>query len=581
MLCRACRVHVRRDFPYCLHCGTVRHGVRATEFDAPELSIEAAGRTVALVKPVTTIGRDPDNDVVLDDASVSRHHARITRTDVGYAVQDLGSLNDTTVDGRGTEGRSTALLDGSRLTVGDVDVRFLQPRSAAIGGKTELGGTEHTVAGTVTDEVAPAATEPLTVRPRRRSGWALKEIPSSTGREPRWVLRNTRTGTYLELDERDVFIWNQVDGETTVRDLLFAYAQQFGELALPRIETTLRTLTALDLVRGMPGDDRNDDLPWSRRLARTVFRGLMRMQLSVSGLDARIEKLYLAFGWRFFTRTGVLLLWVVIVGGLYGFVRATSKQELFALGGAGVWGVAVVAMGYLAALLIHELTHALAVKSYGRRVNRGGFMIMMGMPFAFMDTSDMWFGSRRSRVVVALSGPMSTAALAGIAALGAAYLPAASVAPALLFQLSYGLYMNTLYNFNPLMPLDGYQAMVDVLRVPRLREEASAYFTRGIWRDLAQRKRPGPKQVGLAVYGLAAVAAAIGFTLLALLAWRTKLGPLVRQTIPAPWDVVVLLGGVVLVTFPIWVRVVKAVRRLLVGTRRRPSLAAEPAEVPA
>ncbi|MCZ0985896.1 hypothetical protein O1M54_10110 [Streptomyces diastatochromogenes] len=62
---------------------------------------------------------------------------------------------------------------------------------------------------------------------------------------------------------------------------------------------------------------------------------------------------------------------------------------------------------------MHELTHALAVKSYGRKVRRGGFLLMMGMPFAFVDTSDMWFGSRWSRVVVALSGPLSTAALAG------------------------------------------------------------------------------------------------------------------------------------------------------------------------
>ena len=79
MLCRACRVHVRRDFPYCLHCGTVRPGVRTADFSAPELSIDR--RSVALVKQVTTIGRAPDNDVVLDDPSVSRHHARITRRD--------------------------------------------------------------------------------------------------------------------------------------------------------------------------------------------------------------------------------------------------------------------------------------------------------------------------------------------------------------------------------------------------------------------------------------------------------------------------------------------------------------------
>src|SRR3954469_25352622 len=216
MLCRACRVHVRRDFPYCLHCGTVRAGVGPTEFAAPELTIAGTNRSIALVKPITTIGREPDNDVVLDDPSVSRHHARITRSEAGFTVQDLGSLNETTVDGRGTAGRPTLLLDGSALTVGDVDLRFAQPRDAGIGSKTEVRGTEHTILGTLEDEAAPEATEPLNVRPRRRSGWALKQVPSGPGRDPSWVLRNTRSGQYLQLDEHGVFIWNQIDGEAAV-----------------------------------------------------------------------------------------------------------------------------------------------------------------------------------------------------------------------------------------------------------------------------------------------------------------------------------------------------------------------------
>src|SRR4029077_925839 len=118
--------------------------------------------------------------------------------------------------------------------------------------------------------------------------------------------------------------------------------------------------------------------------------------------------------------------------------------------------------------------------------------------------------------VVALSGPVSTAALAGWCAAGAAYLPPGP-ASAVLFHLAFGLYMNTLYNFNPLMPLDGYQALTDALRVPRLREEASAYFRKGLWQDLRAGSRPGPRQAGMAAYGLAVVVGTYGFLILALL----------------------------------------------------------------
>jgi hypothetical protein len=44
------------------------------------------------------IGRGLDNDVVLDDASVSRHHAEITREDGATEVRDLGSTNGTWVN---------------------------------------------------------------------------------------------------------------------------------------------------------------------------------------------------------------------------------------------------------------------------------------------------------------------------------------------------------------------------------------------------------------------------------------------------------------------------------------------------
>ena len=68
------------------------------------------------------------------------------------------------------------------------------------------------------------------------------------------------------------------------------------------------------------------------------------------------------------------------------------------------------------------------------------------------------------------------------------------------------------------MPLDGYQALADVLRMPRLREEATAYFTRGIWRDLRAGRRPGLRQLGLAAYGFTAI---VGMTLFVLIAfWR-------------------------------------------------------------
>jgi hypothetical protein len=64
------------------------------------------------------IGRGLDNEVVLDDASVSRHHAEISREDGVTEVRDLGSTNGTWINAGRVE---VALVEpGDQLAFGAV-----------------------------------------------------------------------------------------------------------------------------------------------------------------------------------------------------------------------------------------------------------------------------------------------------------------------------------------------------------------------------------------------------------------------------------------------------------------------------
>ena len=47
----------------------------------------------------TTIGRDPTNTIVINDAEVSRHHARLILHDNDCILEDLGSTNGTAING--------------------------------------------------------------------------------------------------------------------------------------------------------------------------------------------------------------------------------------------------------------------------------------------------------------------------------------------------------------------------------------------------------------------------------------------------------------------------------------------------
>ncbi|NHN54711.1 FHA domain-containing protein [Calidifontibacter sp. DB0510] len=75
-----------------------------------------AGARFLLDDAEVSTGRHPDSDIFLDDVTVSRRHALFRRGERGYAVQDVGSLNGTYVNGEVTDHRE--LQTGDEVQVG-------------------------------------------------------------------------------------------------------------------------------------------------------------------------------------------------------------------------------------------------------------------------------------------------------------------------------------------------------------------------------------------------------------------------------------------------------------------------------
>ncbi len=72
---------------------------------------------------LTVIGRSEDCDIVLSDASISRMHAEVVRTEHGYKLRDLGSTNGTIVND--TPILSTILRAGDSIQIGNHLLKFL------------------------------------------------------------------------------------------------------------------------------------------------------------------------------------------------------------------------------------------------------------------------------------------------------------------------------------------------------------------------------------------------------------------------------------------------------------------------
>lgn len=92
--------------------------------------------TFDLENEVTTIGRIDENDLTIEDNSISSYHAKLTLVEEGVAVEDLGSTNGTKLNG---EPITTATISGGEtITFGSIDVEFVADAPAeAVTGSSE------------------------------------------------------------------------------------------------------------------------------------------------------------------------------------------------------------------------------------------------------------------------------------------------------------------------------------------------------------------------------------------------------------------------------------------------------------
>jgi pSer/pThr/pTyr-binding forkhead associated (FHA) protein len=87
------------------------------------LTTESQGRlSYELTEALITIGRAPDNIIVIDDPSISSRHAQLELSGELYRLKDLDSTNGTRVNGIPVT--ETVLRFDDRIRLGGVEARF-------------------------------------------------------------------------------------------------------------------------------------------------------------------------------------------------------------------------------------------------------------------------------------------------------------------------------------------------------------------------------------------------------------------------------------------------------------------------
>ena len=178
------------------------------------------------------VGRVDSLEIVLDDGSVSRHHAEIRATENGWRVRDLGSTNGTR-------------LNGMRLGTGQWPLRLrdmLQFGEIAMVVESLEEGTEPV------EEV----TDRLRVEATARSSWdeALQGVYFDSHRSPRageQLQALIRAGHHLGHHESEDELLRSV-----LEDAVAVLDAQRGAIVLPEGPDKALKLRSLSTGRGKP-----------------------------------------------------------------------------------------------------------------------------------------------------------------------------------------------------------------------------------------------------------------------------------------------------------------------------------------
>jgi putative peptide zinc metalloprotease protein len=362
--------------------------------------------------------------------------------------------------------------------------------------------------------------QPATALPSRRPDLVVRPL----GDHGQCVVKDPRSGAYFHLGAQEHFLLSQLDGQRNVDAVCGAFAERFGEPLSPQ---ELREFLQLAHARGLlqsaatTSDSPRIEAPSPRPAAKpavpqaekpehpTSFQprrqNILAWRKSLFDPDRLFSRLAPRL-WFFWTRGFVIFSAICIVAAVA--LVWVNRDELFSsFAHALRWEtIVLVWLTLFVVTICHEFAHGLTCKHHGGEVHEIGFLLLFLMPCFYCNVSDAWlFKEKSKRLWVTFAGGYFELFLWGLAVFVWRLTSPATLINYLAFVMLSVCAVRTLFNFNPLLKLDGYYLLSDWLEMPNLQQRSLGYCKANVRRVLWGAPPPAPEPRGrfLFNFGLA------------------------------------------------------------------------------
>lgn len=407
-----------------------------------------------------------------------------------------------------------------------------------------------------------------TFKPHRNSSVQVSQTQISGG-EAVYVLHNPGAHTYVQIDAKNYFLWELMDGEHDLADLAMTYYSNYGALPFDRLDQLIPQLTENYLLAGTSPPAvqavASTDLPRVKKFADTAFQ----REFVWHNADDFFTRFYQRLGWVFYKPTVLIVMGMIIVIGFACFIYMAWVQDYYLLKVNNSYGLGlfVLIFASLFVLFWHEAGHGLTCKSFGQHIGRAGMMFYYGRLAFFVDVSDMWMAQRGPRIWVSLAGPVVNALVGSLLAIITILLSSPMIAQ-VLYVGAFAAYLNAFSNLNPLLELDGYYALSDWLQISNLRRNSFAFVKKDLIRKMQKGERFSHAEIQYSVYGILGLAYTTLIVLLAIYLWMHGIQQMLQSLAKGDDILLIVLSGVLMIAAGTWL-VVGLIARLVLWVRSK------------
>jgi CRP-like cAMP-binding protein len=295
------------------------------------------------------------------------------------------------------------------------------------------------------------------------------------------TLQNTELHQFYQLTEQYLFIWEQLDGVQTLRDITIAFFKQYQIFAPGMICVFIYTLAETQFVT-IPflsvDFELNEEPKTKTQKCIHFLRKLCQKEFVFTQTDLWLSKIYQRGVWLCYTWPLLLFFMIIIVSGFITFIVNYANIIHYAgITPPNFWLFLILLIPVSTfTILLHEAGHAFTAKKFGYKVQRLGIGLFFLTPIVFADVSELWLADQLPRISVDIAGMIVDLLVAGTFALFTLLVNHQTAIYLWLFSLL--IFYNAFKNLNCIQEYDGYFLLNDILDRYQLNKSSFKWLTK-------------------------------------------------------------------------------------------------------